>query len=289
MDGAARDEEPVQLAQGSAPLLPNECLLRGGFLKEPLIFPRVSQVAGKGFIPLWKTDPLLNRFLTPGSVNGRPLADCRVFGRILEARNLAQEAASASAEAAVDAAVAAAAQDIDPVAVLGLDKKPTKKRKRKLGGNLPRDFLPPFVGITVDTLARQEPWVLVVATASHRGACPAIEATAHNLQRLFEEVRHQLCEVATAQLACGHGREPQQPRRQAQGPPNNREYLHTLKGKNGPKKVWRKRARTNEKLARPYSYRYKVSTRPAEVGQGDGEPDGQEDGDAQASDSDPYA
>jgi len=269
MQAAAREEEPVQLAQGTVALLPNECLLRGGFLKEHLIFPRVSQVAGKGFIPLWKIDPLLNRFLTPGSVNGRPLAECSVFVTLLEARNAAQAAAVAPAQPVAD-------DGDDPVAALGLDKRCWRKRKRKVDDEVaPAPAPPPFVIIAVAAVARAGPWELFVATASHRGACPAIEATAqNNLQRLFEEAQHQLA------LPAGE-REQQQPRREAQGPPNNR----IVKGKNGPKQVWRKRARTNEKLARPYSYRYKVSTRPAEVNENAGEPQGDNDN----LDGDPYA
>ena len=79
MSAASRDAARTEVSTGTAVLGPTECILRGGYLKEPVVYGRVVAVAGELFVPLWKTDPLLNKFLVAGSINGRPLAGTHFF------------------------------------------------------------------------------------------------------------------------------------------------------------------------------------------------------------------
>ena len=68
---------------------PSEVVLRGGYLKQPVLLTRLVTVDDKKFVYLWKGCPELSKFLTGLPVCKRPLASCLVFEKLAEKRNAA--------------------------------------------------------------------------------------------------------------------------------------------------------------------------------------------------------
>ena len=232
---------------GTAALADNEVMLRGGHLEGPIVYTLAFPAGGKTFLPLWKTDPVLTRFLTPGSLNGNPLAGTTLFEKIVEVRRVACGEALATP---------APADQRDKADDLGLDEPgaPQSKRRHRRGAHLPT---PTAVEITVPDVAGG-PWRLWVAWPRHPGAAPAMEATAHNVQRLLAAVSADLAENTRRERS----KNVYEDRR---GETGEREYLLTVtNAKGASKQVWRKRKRLTEPSGnRPYSRKYQQTTRTA--------------------------
>ena len=65
----------------------DELVLRGGFLKNPVILPACQVVGGALYFPLLKSDPVLSNFLSPMPCNRRPLRATRVPEELQKLRN----------------------------------------------------------------------------------------------------------------------------------------------------------------------------------------------------------
>jgi len=218
--------QPIKLGR-----LPSEVVLRGGYLKQPVILTRLTTVEGKRFVYLWKGCPDLNRFLTGVPVCKRPLASCHVFEQIAEQRNETYRQKLADlkgAGGAVDDPKASRLDaDGDAVESLGLDDTASKTSPvdvrnarmrvfKKVKGQVQR-----MEAVSIDHpgLDSWRPLVLMEPATK----APAMEATAGNFSALFALVDHELT----------HGNATKQERHRAvkadtrlpRGPPGDREYF----------------------------------------------------------------
>ena len=104
-----RDRKKVGATVAKVGLLRTEIVIRGGFLSKPEVLGNVITVEGKSFVPLWRSCPVLNKFLTPQSSCLRPLKDTSIFETLREKREavrltLAETGPADEAEAEVDPA-----------------------------------------------------------------------------------------------------------------------------------------------------------------------------------------
>jgi len=234
----AREEASVSLGG----LMPGELVLRGGFLKEPALLTTLIPAGTKQYLPCWKTDPVLNTFLTPVSSCKRPLADCGTLERLLKLRNdLIEKNIQAQKEQEAADAAKAALDDDDPIAALGLDAPAAKpaRRPRARGGGAAA-VASGELEVALPGGAIWKPRVLL----GDQKKALALEATGENLESLLELVRHD-CGVDPRRE-----RAPCDPANVRDGPPNCREYRRAVN-------KWERRERTAEPLPRPYSRRYR--------------------------------
>ena len=182
-----RAPRPVALAK--------EFVLRGGFLRKAGSFSTEQHVSGATYVPLWKTDPLLNAFLTPVSSALRPLTRTSVFEDMADARNQAVRKAEDDAKAPGSEGEEDRADDLglDAGAASELEESQSsggRARRRPVKREL---ALPPTVTIELRAAESDDPWRFRVLANSAREA-PAMEATQDNFQRLFDFVQADLSE-----------------------------------------------------------------------------------------------
>jgi len=227
---------PVTVGLASA-----EMVLRGGYLRSPIVLQRLKVVEGKQFVYLTKTgggSVVLARFLTKEAPRKRPLAKTAVFESIAKLRDAAYRnfaatplgAATALDEAAATPLGAATAFD-DPCEALGLDddveqateqrtrpraRKGAKKRLHKKD----QVAVPPTAEVCYERPGQTD-WkfhVLLEGAAK----CPAIEATQANLQMLFTLVDDDVMHGATRRAR--HGVATASTRPAPRGPAGRRSY-----------------------------------------------------------------
>jgi hypothetical protein len=64
-----------------------EMVLRGGYLKNPVVLKGLTDMDGRVFVPLRKMCPMLSDFLTESPCFKRPLANTTVFENLMKLRN----------------------------------------------------------------------------------------------------------------------------------------------------------------------------------------------------------
>jgi hypothetical protein len=186
--------------------LPSEVVLRGGYLREPLVLPRLQLAGGRQFVMLLKSGRELSLFLTGKPSRVRPLQQCLVFERLATLRNEAYKAiVHELAKAAQDNMIQegedlAASLDLDaPEGGAGEEGRP-KKRARRADGKLLRAQMPAILEVEY-VRHGQAPW-RVAMLAQPGNKAPAMEVTAESMQTLFELVDREVLggEVCRAQI-----------------------------------------------------------------------------------------
>ena len=191
-------------------LMPTELVLRGGRLKEPTVLSRLRLEDGCAFAALWKSDPVLNRFLSGTRLSARPLARSSVFNMLAERRNAAYKEAVREATSSLQGDL----QD-DLADALGLDEEPAKpaaakggRRHRRVGKpvSVPRSVV---LEIPRSGFVPWRPRVLL-----DKATCVvSMEATTENFQALFALVADELGSGSRPRAEAGRSVKP--PRGQA--------------------------------------------------------------------------
>jgi len=170
-----------------------ELVLRGGYVKKPIVLTQLRTLAGKQFLYLTKQSTQLSSFLCKERVNKHPLAKTFVFERLAKARDdVYKKLMSAGGDTLP---VAPASQKPDEQDQLGLDdlnatatslQDSGKKRPRKKD----RIQIAPTATIELPMLGGN-PWE-VIMLMEPANKSPAIEATEANLQQLFDIVNDEI-------------------------------------------------------------------------------------------------
>ena len=165
-----------------------ELVLRGGYLKAPMVMTRLSVVDGDQYMSLWKSSPELAKFLFHGCSHSKQLKHMKVFETLACLRNAAIKASQIalvlspadSAEPDLADQLDLDAEHVSATGVAGT------VRSRKMSFAKASKLLPRTVMVTCKR-AGQLPWQpRVLVEAPHKA--PAIQATSENLQILFSIV-----------------------------------------------------------------------------------------------------
>ena len=199
-------------------------VLQGGFLRKPELLRGIIHSYDRDFYPLYKSDVLLSKFLTPTTSYKKPLASTTIIETLVKARDKV-------VASIMDGPKANDGDDgvPDPLAELCLDNHPTSNTEAKVVGKscgwkrtrgnelrMEEDkrkrsmiVLPKTISVEVDGCNARK-WVVTVLTNNGRKRgtpTVAIEATAGNFQQLFD--------IVQVQIAAGERR----PRHGASRPP----------------------------------------------------------------------
>ena len=176
----------VQDESGQVPLLApalglaeDEIVLRGGFLKGPVIFGGCTQVGDAMFMPLLKSDILFSNFLSPRPCNKRPLEGTDVPEELQKLRNKFILTKGEEQDGGYDYV-----QD------LGLGGEVTSK-KRRVYKDKAEKTLPQTVVVVLKKAGFPD-WQVRLLVDKWVRYAPAMEVTAENLKALFERVRADL-------------------------------------------------------------------------------------------------
>lgn len=200
---------------------PSELVLRGGLLPKPVILTNVKFIGDKPFLHLWKGHPAICKFLTGVSSCRRPLSNSSVFEALQKLKNVKFQDLVKQAR---DGHTEPESQDaVDFVDQLGLDApeakaSPTKSRRAVSASRLLAQ-LPSFASVAYDHQDGWEPMLLMEAASK----APAIEATAENMQMLFNLVASELAVGTTKETKLGV--DAPGPRRAPRGPAGARQYF----------------------------------------------------------------
>jgi hypothetical protein len=250
----------------------SEIVVRGGYLKEPRVFTRLQCVNGKAFLMLWKSSRELVAFLSNEPAFKRPLSKTLVFETLASLRHeacrklLAERAAPVQVEAApgastddfalslgLDSGSAAIMDEAGPALADVAEESGTKRRKRlrREREKLIRRQMPATVEVEYPRDGR-EPWRVLMLAAGGNVA-PAIEATAANLQTLFELVDVQILGGDVRRSRFGAGCE--EPKKGPHGPQAQRSYwISSLRR-------WVTKIPAENIEGKPYKRRFRTLTR----------------------------
>ena len=242
--------------------MPSEVVLRGGYLKQPILLTRLVVSGGKKFVYLWKGSPELNKFLTGLSSCKRPLASCLVFEKLAERRNAAYRQALVDLKASATEA-SRPNEGRDLADRLELDADAPQEGDAPEEGAAPKERLrvfkkfrpqlPRFVAVDIEKPG-QETWspLLLLEPATK---APAMEATADNFASLFALVDNERLHGSCARKQRGASS------RAPRGPQHAREYF--VRPASRPSHWVRKEpaAPSATGSARPYAKRYKTLVR----------------------------
>ena len=208
-----------------------ELVLRGGYLKSPVVATGLKVVGGKKYIYLTKNNRILSNFFTKGKLNKKPLSKSLMFERLAAARDamfkeLAKEVATGSVETVV-ATGRDLCEDLGideaPADGMGVDAKPAvaanctpKKRIRKKA----RTVMPPAAEVALPRDGQSDLKVWVLMESASRA--PAMEATQDNLQAMFDLVDNEISYGGVQRLRHGAGTSHMRPK--PRGPMHAREY-----------------------------------------------------------------
>jgi hypothetical protein len=168
----------------SVGLLDTEIVLRGGYLLRPEILTNIRLVDDRKFVPLWKSCPVLNKFLTSNCYSKHPLKGCTFFNAMKVLRE--QKRADISAEWR---RVGTENIEKDKADDLGLEAEPVVRGRRRSRA-IPKHTLPKYVEITMLSggLGR---WTLTVLLESQAAAI-VMEASQLNFDKLAACVHKEL-------------------------------------------------------------------------------------------------
>lgn len=183
---AAMARTHVQDETGQVPLhapglglAEDEIVLRGGFLKGPVIFGGCTEVGGAMFMPLLKSDPVFSNFLSPRPCNKRPLKGTHVPEELQKLRNKFVLTKGEDQEV-----------EHDYVQDLGLGGEVSSKKRRVY-----KDKAEKTLPQTVVVVYKKEgfpDWRVRLLVDKWVRYAPSMEVSAENLKALFERVRADL-------------------------------------------------------------------------------------------------
>lgn len=218
-----------------------EVVLRGGFLKGPVVVTGLTCVGGRMYLYLSKSNNvLLSNFFSKEPARNRPLAKTLMFERIAELRDAKYKALVKDAHTVAVNVPEATGQLVvtDPCDDLGLDADPVSDLfgeatgpsvagKPKAKANAKRRVrrkarlsVPPAAELSFNR-AGQPDWTFW-SLMEPANKAPAIEVTAENLQALFELVDNEISHGGVRRPQ--HGSSSQGLRPCPRGPPDRREY-----------------------------------------------------------------
>ena len=209
-----------------------EMVVRGGYLKSPVVVRGLKEVEGKKFLYLTKSSVFLSRFLSKDPPRKRPLAKTAIFETIAKIRDskyrsfLAVAAATGQEVVPSATALVPAGAVVDPCDALGLEEdvperevKPEKLSKKRLHKK-DKVAVPPVAAVCYDSPG-QNSWTFnVLMEAASKS--PAIEATSQNLNFLFMLVDDDVSNGHTRRARYGAATASQRPA--PRGPPERRSY-----------------------------------------------------------------
>jgi hypothetical protein len=215
-----------------------EVVVRGGYLKGPVVATGLKIVGGKIYMYLVKSSSMLCSFLTKETARTKPLAKTLMFERIAAARDakykeLLLVEAGMQAPPAAEIAVATGldlcdtlGMDNDTADVLNIDTTPkaaatgpTKKKKQRISKKA-RIIMTPAAQISLPREGQSDWkfWVLMEPASK----APAFEPSVENLQALFDLVDNEIT-YGTVHRA-KHGAATGHLRPKPRGPKGAREY-----------------------------------------------------------------
>lgn len=177
-------------------LTASECVVRGGFLRRPIVLQGCLTEGGKQFMYLWKTSPAIHGIFAPASSCRRQLSKTLVFEELKQARSkrcaeMLKEELEELAALRIGGGNSGAE---NPTAALDLDKADVSPERGEDTGcgsgargrrmkKVALAQLPPCVQIVVPLAdgGSWEPWVIATTNASE---AVAIECTAESLGQL---------------------------------------------------------------------------------------------------------
>lgn len=209
---------------------PTEVVIRGGYLKQPLVLTGLSVVGGQQFFGLAKTSRVLNRFLCKEPLCKRPLARTLVIEKLAILRNDAYQKALAETKVSQEVAVV---MDHDLTAGLNLDMdtdvmvaSESSPGKRRVSNRRFLAQMPSTVRVLMDR-ADSDPWEPVLL-AEPATKAPSMEASAENFASLFALVDADVSNGDVRREAHGTTRD-ELSRRGPRGPKDARQYF--IRGK----------------------------------------------------------
>ena len=203
--------------------LPTELVLRGGYLKEPVVVSDLLVFEGLQYVTLYKVAPVLNKFLAGLASCKRPLAKSLLFETLAAKRNELIEEKKRSVQAGGMAAIFGDTTDL--AAGLGLDdgasEPPSAKKARRRHVPVKRviELLPETAVVTLERPGQT--WEVRMLLES-RTKAPSVEATAENFAAMFEWVQAEF-EGGSSRRRKHGASEP--PVREPRGQKGAREYL----------------------------------------------------------------
>lgn len=204
---------PTQPTRPNTGVRDEEVVLRGGFLRDPVILGGCRMVEGRKFMPLLKAEGALINFLTPFRQSDRPLKHTRIIERLQQLRNEAQ--AKLGHEPHPDG-------KIDPANMLEVEdaprRKPSKKKRKT-----PQRVMPEIVDIVVEEAEGLEPWSVTVLVEKSLQVAPSIEATDANMLALFVRAQADM-ETALPPRQRYGADAPASERKAPKGPDGQKEY-----------------------------------------------------------------
>ena len=218
-----------------------EMVIRGGYLRGPVVATGLRVVDGRMYIYLVKSSLLLCNFFAVQPARKKPLAKCLMFERIAQARNDKYKALVKSMCGHPGTALAATVQNVvtDPCDLLDMDLGPMDDLGIDAGPPLPggepkgerstkapryrkkqRNAVSPAAEISVPLSGRPawKVWVLMEGAKK----APAIEATVDNMQLLFDVIDNEIQFGGIRRPRFGSETESSRPK--PRGPREKREY-----------------------------------------------------------------
>ena len=214
-----------------------EVVIRGGYLKAPVVATGLKNVGGRMYMYLVKSSPLLCSFLTKETARTKPLSKTLMFERIAAARDakykeLLLVEAGLQPPPVAETAVATGldpceilGMDIDPADDLNMDAKPKPvatgpAKKTKRVSKKSRTVMTPAAEICLprDGQPDLKLWVLMEPASK----APAIEPSQENLQALFDLVDNEITYGSVHRPKYGAATSHLRPK--PRGPKDAREY-----------------------------------------------------------------
>jgi hypothetical protein len=195
-----RNRKVVGATAAKVGLSRTEIVVRGAFLSKPEVLGNVITVEGKLFAPLWRSCPVLNKFLTPQSSCLRPLKDVAIFEILREKRKAVHLTLLDRGRVEDEEA------EVDPADALGLDapeapkhKKRDRCRARASISKALLDSSAKYVPLAVDR-GGHEPWCpcVLLGDRSHSIAMEATQTNFHMLWTVVQEDKAAFVPEATA-------------------------------------------------------------------------------------------
>lgn len=195
--------EPIAFAVG---LLSTELVMRGGFLKKPVLLQGLQCEEGKQFLYLWKNSNELSQCFGNALACKRPLVGTVAFEKVLAARNAKYTAmmqellhggqpdddedrppVDLGLDMDDDELAATAGPSGGAIVPVGLAKLAASRRTHRA---LKRQ-LPKTASVSIDMGSDLPPWTPCLLMEDCKKAA-AMEVTPHNLEMLFRLVRQDL-------------------------------------------------------------------------------------------------
>jgi hypothetical protein len=221
-----RNRKVVGATAAKVGLSRTEIVVRGAFLSKPEVLGNVITVEGKLFAPLWRSCPVLDKFLTPQSSCLRPLKDVAIFEILREKRKAVHLTLLDRGRVEDEEA------EVDPADALGLDapeapkhKKRDRCRARASISKALLDSSAKYVPLAVDR-GGHEPWCpcVLLGDRSHSIAMEATQTNFHMLWTVVQEDKAAFVPEATAL------RQPLRAEFSPRGAPGSRLYWIRSKG-----------------------------------------------------------